>query len=142
MEHPDNVFVMPSEASLQHEHKGELDFPHFVAWSDTERDLSAWLSNSIQQDAMKKIYDMENLMMESGDEKLIEDWRKLQTSDHFYYMCTKWFADGDVHKYFNPYESPYESFVTYMNVLADLQHRAKKSKKTKKKAVLVPVAKK
>ena len=62
-------------------------------------------------------------VLASGDETLIADWRKLQTSDHFYYMCTKWFADGDVHKYFNPYESPYDAYINYMNILDNVRAR-------------------
>lgn len=123
LKHPDNGFVTPSEAIDRFDHYDELSYPHFVSWADTERDLSAWLSNSIQRDAMKKTYGMEKEIIESGDSQLIDDWRRLQTSDHFYYMCTKYFADGDVHKYFNPYESPYEAFITYMNILSDLRHR-------------------
>jgi alpha-amylase len=63
---------------------------------------------------------------QSGDPRLLDDWRKLQTSDHFYYMCTKYFADGDVHKYFNPYDSPYDSFINFMNVLDNLRGRLPK----------------
>ena len=123
LKHPDNSFITPSEAISNYEHQGEISFPHFVSWADQERDLSAWLSNSIQRDAAGKVYSLQKEVMESGDEQLIEDWRKLQTSDHFYYMCTKYFSDGDVHKYFNPYETPYEAFITYMNIIADMKHR-------------------
>ena len=70
---------------------------------------------------------MEKAVKESGDEKLIEDWRKLQTSDHFYYMCTKWFSDGDVHKYFNPYNSPYDAYINFMNVLDNLDYRCREA---------------
>jgi len=63
------------------------------------------------------------------DPVLQEDWRKLQTSDHFYYMCTKFWADGDVHKYFSPYESPYEAFIAYMNVMHDMRLRLENVKK-------------
>jgi alpha-amylase len=131
MQHPDNDFVTPSEAIKRYQVRDELDYPHFVSWADTERDLSAWLSNPIQHDAMKHIYAMEKDVLKTKDKKLITDWRRLQTSDHFYYMCTKWFADGDVHKYFSPYESPYEAFISYMNAVQDLRLRvANKSKKT------------
>jgi len=129
LKHPDNDFVTPSEAIERYEHKGELDVPDFTSWADIERDLSAWLSNPMQSDAMKKLYLLEKKILSSGDEKLIEDWRRLQTSDHFYYMCTKWFADGDVHKYFNPYETPYEAFINYMNVVTDLKLRIAEAKK-------------
>ena len=127
-----NDFATPSEALDRYSHIGEVDAESFVSWADTERDLSAWLDNSMQKEAIKHLYGLEQKVLESDDDKLIEDWRKLQTSDHFYYMCTKWFADGDVHKYFNPYESPYEAFINYMNTLADLKLRLKKIKKSPK----------
>lgn len=123
LKHPDNNFVTPSEAIKKYKPVAELDIPYYVSWADTERDLSAWLSNSIQNDTITKVYDMEERVLKSKDKDLIEDWRRLQTSDHYYYMCTKWFADGDVHKYFNPYESPYEAFISCMNVLNDLELR-------------------
>lgn len=120
LRHPDNDFVTPSEAIERYASQGELDFPYLVSWADTERDLSAWLSNAMQKDALEKLYALEERVLATGEERLIEDWRRLQTSDHFYYMCTKWFSDGDVHKYFNPYDSPYEAFINFMNALKDV----------------------
>jgi len=121
--HPDNDFVTPSEAAGRYQIKDVLDVPHIVTWADTERDLSAWTGNEIQRSAIDFIYSLETQVLKSRDDSIIEDWRRLQTSDHFYYMCTKWFADGDVHKYFNPYESPYDAFISYMNVANDLKLR-------------------
>lgn len=123
LRHPDNDFVTPSEAVKRYQPVAELDVPDYISWADTERDLSAWLSNSMQHDAMRIVYDMERDVLATKDEHIIRDWRRLQTSDHFYYMCTKWFADGDVHKYFNPYESPYDAFISCMNALQDLKLR-------------------
>lgn len=123
LRHPDNGFVTPSEAVEKFEAKDEVDVPYFISWADVDRDLSAWRSNPMQYDALNKVYSMERDVMTTMDEALINDWRKLQTSDHFYYMCTKWFADGDVHKYFSPYSSPYEAFIAYMNALKDLRMR-------------------
>ncbi len=128
LKHPDNNFVTPSEAIRLYEPMAELDVPHFVSWADIERDLSAWLSNPIQNEAINKLYELEKEVLATDNEDIIEDWRRLQTSDHFYYMCTKWFADGDVHKYFNPYESPYDAFISFMNVLNDLKLRISDSK--------------
>ena len=88
-----------------------------------ERDLSAWKGNPIQESALTSLYNLESKVKDTHDERLISAWRKLQTSDHFYYMCTKYFSDGDVHKYFNPYESPYESYINLMNILDDLNTR-------------------
>ncbi len=115
-------FVTPSQA-LNREVKDEVDVHNFMSWADVERDLSAWVGNKIQDSAIDELYKFEGKVMASGDEKLKEDWRKLTTSDHFYYMCTKWFSDGDVHKYFNPYETPYEAFINFMNILNDMTGR-------------------
>jgi alpha-amylase len=135
LKHPDNDFVTPSEAADKYPAMDEVDAPYIVTWADTERDLSAWTGNSIQSSAIRLIYNLEKDILGSGDDKLIDDWRKLQISDHFYYMCTKWFADGDVHKYFNPYDSPYDAFISFMNVANDLKlrvgERLKKSSKNR-----------
>ena len=128
LKHPDNDFITPSEAVAKYSPKAELDVPHFVSWADVERDLSAWLSNPMQHDALQKLYELESAVLAANDKALLQDWRRLQTSDHFYYMCTKWFADGDVHKYFNPYESPYDAFISCMNALQDLRMRITKKR--------------
>jgi alpha-amylase len=123
LKHPDNSFVTPTEAVEKYQTHGELDVHNFISWADSERDLSAWKSNYLQEDAFKKIYEMQEKIEKTKNEDLIEDWRKLQTSDHFYYMCTKFWSDGDVHKYFSPYESPYEAYIYFMNALQDLDIR-------------------
>ena len=117
----DNNFKTIQEAATLYPSVGEIDCPQTISWADTERDLSAWLGNQMQREAANKIYKLENAVLATKNKKSIDSWRKLQTSDHFYYMCTKWFSDGDVHKYFNPYESPYDCFISYMNILSDLQ---------------------
>lgn len=119
----DNVFYTVSEAADAAEPAGELSMPHTVTWADTERDLTAWLGNSMQHEAMYHLYALKDAVMRSNDIDLIGDWRKLQTSDHPYYMCTKWFSDGDVHAYFSPYKSPYDAFLAYMNVIRDMRYR-------------------
>jgi alpha-amylase len=123
LKHPDNDFVTVTEASRRYSTVGEVDVPYYMSWADIERDLSAWLGNAIQREAIENLYSFEAKVKTSGDKKLIHDWRKLTTSDHFYYMCTKWFADGDVHKYFNPYHTPYEAFIAFHNVLHDIAYR-------------------
>lgn len=105
--------------------KGELDIHHPISWADMERDLSAWLGNKMQQAAIHELYNFEKEIKKFRDKKLLSDFRKLTTSDHFYYMCTKYFSDGDVHKYFNPYETPYDSYVSFMNILNDIAFRLK-----------------
>ena len=123
LKHPDNDFKTPSEIAQCYEPVDTVDVPHLISWADTERDLSAWLGNAMQSNAIHELYRLENEVKTTSDEKIIADWRKLQVSDHFYYMCTKYFADGDVHKYFNPYNSPYDSYINFMNVLSNLQSR-------------------
>ena len=121
----ENNFVTVSEAIDRNEPVGEIDVPHMVSWADTERDLSAWLGNAMQSNALHELYKMEGTLKELADPELLADWRKLTSSDHFYYMCTKYWADGDVHKYFSPYESPYDSYINFMNVLDNIQTRMK-----------------
>ena len=123
---PDNNFMTLSRAIQTYTPAGELDVPHMVSWADMERDLSAWLGNAMQSNALHELYRLEEAVKASGDPQLLHDWRRLQTSDHFYYMCTKWFADGDVHKYFNPYESPYDSYINFMNCLDNVRSRLRR----------------
>jgi alpha-amylase len=118
-----NDFLTVSQAIDRYPAVGEVDVPHMISWADTERDLSAWLGNSMQANALHDVYALADEVTGTEDEVLIDDWRKLQTSDHFYYMCTKWFADGDVHKYFNPYDSPYDAYINYMNILDNIRGR-------------------
>ncbi len=115
-------FHLPSEVATL-KPVGTLDVKSPMSWADVERDVSAWLGNNMQNAAAQHLYSLLPIIKETGDKKLLEDWRKLSTSDHFYYLCTKWFADGDVHKYFNPYESPYDGFIAFMNVLNDMKQR-------------------
>ena len=129
LKHPDNDFATPSEIIRKYPTMGKLDVHNLISWADMERDLSAWLGNKMQQASLRRIYEIENMVLKSGNKSLIEDWRKMQTSDHFYYMCTKWFNDGDVHKYFNPYDSPYESFMIFTNAINDIIMRLKERNK-------------
>ena len=126
MKWPDNNFMTPSETVATYEPLGELDVPNMLSWADSERDLTAWVGNAMQSNALTELYALEKSVKAANDQKLLENWRKLQTSDHFYYMCTKYFADGDVHQYFNPYESPYDSYINFMNVLDNLRNRISK----------------
>lgn len=117
-------FFTPAETTKTFIPEKVYDVPFYLSWADTERDLSAWVGNTMQQNALTKIYEIENLVKKTKDKNLIETWRKLQTSDHFYYMCTKYFNDGDVHKYFSPYDTPYDAFVYFMNIFSDIKTRA------------------
>ncbi|MDP7069124.1 MAG: glycoside hydrolase family 57 protein [Candidatus Peribacteraceae bacterium] len=117
--------VTPSQviADWNKEHAHEYDVHDTISWADMERDLSAWTGNHIQDAALQSIYALEDQVKMTGNTQLIEAWRRLLTSDHFYYMCTKYWSDGDVHKYFSPYESPYEAYRRYSHALADLRFR-------------------
>ena len=100
-----------------------ISVPHPISWADEERDLTAWLGNELQDEAFGKLYSYQHLIKACNDPDIQRDWLYLQTSNHFYYMCTKWFSAGEVHRYFNPYGSPYEAFINYMNVLSDFMIR-------------------
>ncbi|MEO6109949.1 MAG: glycoside hydrolase family 57 protein [Candidatus Saccharimonadales bacterium] len=127
---PNNTFYTVSEAIDVNKPAGTISMPSTVTWADSERDLTAWTGNSMQQEALTHLYSLEADILRTGDETLISDWRHLQTSDHAYYMCTKWFTDGDVHAYFSPYESPYDAFLYYINVIRDLRWRLHETHKT------------
>ncbi len=126
---PRNNFLMASQACDTFEAVDEVSMSHTVTWADSERDLTAWTGNRMQVEALQYIYAMEDSILRSRDEQLIDNWRNLQTSDHFYYMCTKWFNDGDVHAYFSPYESPYDAFLYYLNVVRDVNYRVNEHRK-------------
>jgi alpha-amylase len=113
------VFHTPSEISDDLQPVAGIDCPHAISWADEERDLTAWLGNDLQNEAYSSLCKVSDTMSACKDQDLHRDWNYLQTSDHFYYMCTKWFSDGDVHQYFNPYGSPYDAFLNYMNILSD-----------------------
>lgn len=119
-------FLTPSEVCKKHQPVAPLHVPYAISWADEERDTSAWLGNELQNEAFEKLYAVRELVIASGDKTLLQDFLRLQESDHFYYMCTKFFSDGAVHKYFNPYETPYEAFINYMNVLSDFLVRVQK----------------
>ena len=125
--HSNFTFNTPSELGEKLQPISAIHVPHPISWADEERDLTAWLGNELQDEAFDKLYSLSGKMKHCKDPGLLRDWRYLQTSDHFYYMCTKWFSDGDVHKYFNPYGTPYEAFINYMNVLSDFMIRVDQS---------------
>lgn len=120
---PGNTFMTVSEVIDAFEPVDQVDVPNTTTWADTERDLSAWLGNALQSTAIHALYDLQADIIKTGDFNLIEDWRRLQTSDHFYYMCTKYFNDGDIHAYFSPYDTPYEAYINFMNAYHDLKYR-------------------
>lgn len=137
----DFEFLTPKEAAAKHQPVAPLHVPYPISWADEERDLTAWLGNELQNEAFEELYKTREKVNALKDEALIHDYNCLQASDHFYYMCTKLFADGDIHSYFTPYATPYEAFINYMNVLSDFilrvdneyeKQKGKTSKRTKK----------
>ena len=115
-------FLTPVEAAQKHQPMAQLDVAQFISWADTERDLTAWLGNHMQNDAIRNLYALEPKVRKTRNASFLDIWRKLQSSDHFYYMCTKWFSDGEVHRYFNPYLSPYDAYINFMNILSDVSN--------------------
>jgi alpha-amylase len=126
LQYPDFGFRTPSQIIPEPSSSPLLDVKETISWADSERDVTAWTGNSMQRDALQALYQLEDRVKDSGDEEALKTWRMLQTSDHFYYMCTKWFADGDVHTYFNPWESPYDAYISYMNILDDFNRKLRK----------------
>jgi alpha-amylase len=119
----DFQFATPRELGEKLQPVSAIHAPYPISWADEERDLTAWLGNELQDEAFEKLYELQEKVNHCTDPTILADWQNLQTSDHFYYMCTKWFSDGDVHSYFNPYSSPYDAFINYMNVLSDFSIR-------------------
>ena len=135
-------FVTPSQAARKHKAVAPIDVPQTISWADEERDVTAWLGNELQQDAFNKLYAQTEKLSILNNPTLWEDFGHLQESDHFYYMCTKFFSDGEVHKYFNPYDTPYEAFINYMNVLSDFIIRVNDALTVSTPEVAAPTKKK
>jgi alpha-amylase len=121
LRHPDWNFATPSELIERYPSRDQISFHRTTSWADMERDLTAWRGNKMQHSALEQAYSLGQYVRMLEDPTVLGIWRKLLTSDHYYYMCTKWFSDGDVHAYFSPYESPYEAFVTFMNAFKDFK---------------------
>lgn len=120
-------FVTPTEAVEVYRASREYDCHFITSWADAERNLSAWMGNVMQQEAIAKVHRLEQAILAVKDADLTHTWAKMQTSDHFYWMSTKGGSDGNVHSYFSPYPSPYDAYIYFMNVLADLQIRLKRA---------------
>lgn len=129
LHNPGIQFGTPSEVNGNIPPVAPLNVPHPISWADEERDMSAWLGNEMQQEAFEKLYSLLPGIKHCADSKILRDWKYLQCSDHFYYMSTKFFTDGSIHAYFSPYQTPYEAFINFMNVLSDFSHRLDKALK-------------
>ncbi|MBU1011221.1 MAG: polysaccharide deacetylase family protein [Bacteroidetes bacterium] len=124
--HSEFKFSTPALLAEKLQPVSAIQVPYPVSWADEERDVTAWLGNDLQDESFDKLYSLGQKVRQIDDPDIQRDWNYLQSSDHFYYMCTKWFSDGDVHKYFNHYPSPYEAYINYMNVLSDFMIRVEK----------------
>ncbi len=120
LRHPEYAFMTPAEVGQRLSPVASLDVPYFMSWADVDRDLTAWRGNNLQEDALQAVYALGKEVYAADNPELLDTWRSLLTSDHFYYMCTKYAADGDVHKYFSPYNNPYEAYINYQNIISDL----------------------
>jgi len=121
LKRPDWEFLTPSEVLAKVPVRAALSFPRIVSWADKERDVSAWVGNEMQQRALREVYALREQVFKRNNAAILRTWRRLLTSDHFYYMCTKFFSDGDVHAYFSPFKSPYQAFLSYMAILEDFR---------------------
>lgn len=122
---PNYQFLLPKEVAKKHPAKGVLPVPYPISWTDEERDITSWLGNELQKEAFNKLFAIQPLVRKKKNAELIEDYSRLQASEHFYFMRTKLFSGTDYHKYLHPYDSPYEAFINYMNVLSDFIERVK-----------------
>jgi alpha-amylase len=120
-------FSTPSEVAKELQVVSAAHVPNPISWADEERDLTAWLGNEMQQEAFEKLYSLQEKVYACNEDEIWQDFEYLQVSDHFYYMSTKFFSDGEVHSYFNPYNTPYDAFINYMNVLSDFEIRVNAS---------------
>jgi alpha-amylase len=116
-------FATPTEIAENFQPVSAVSASYPISWADEERALTAWLGNEMQKEPFEILYRLKDQMQKCTDKDLLKDWNYLQVSNHFYYMCTKFFSDGDVHSYFTPYSSPYDAFINYMNVLSDFKMR-------------------
>ena len=123
LKHEQLDFVTVSEAIDRYQPVGEIDVPWAISWADADRDVSTWLGNDMQFACFNELKDIGKKLKKRGDEELLNVWRRLQTSDHLYYVSTKGLEDGDVHAYFSHYDGPYDGFINYMNVLQDLKQK-------------------
>ena len=113
------TFSTPSEVTENLQPVAAVNIVYPISWADEERDVTAWLGNEMQEDAFNRLYSLTDKINKCSDNKILTDWKYLQTSDHFYYMSTKVLSDGEVHSYFNPFDSPYDAYINYMNILSD-----------------------
>jgi len=123
----DHTFDTPGRCIARSEVGGSLDVPGAISWAEPQTDLSVWMGNAMQGSAFRELYKLRETVYASGDQALLTDWLRLSSADHFFYMCTRYFADGQAHKFYSPYESPYDSYINFMNVLDHIRERAERA---------------
>lgn len=116
-------FETPSNLFSKKKPIDQIHVPYTISWADEERNTSAWLGNELQRSAYDKLYSIRDKVRLCSERKILQDWNYLQSCDHFYYMSTKHFSGGSNH--FSPYETPFEAFTNYMNVLSDFMIRVR-----------------
>ena len=125
MEDDNYEFLLPKEVAKKYPAKDVLPVPYPISWTDEERDTTSWLGNELQKEAFRELFKIQPEVRKKKNADLIDDYTRLQASEHFYFMRTKLFSGADYHKYRLPYDSPYEAFINYMNVLSDFIERCK-----------------
>lgn len=114
-------FVTSSESIKTHPPIKSLRIENVTSWADSEKDNSAWLGNDMQKECIEKLYGLRGIILKLKNRSLLDQWSALQCSDHFYYMSNKQHADGEVHNYFSPFDSPHSAYLSYINILTDLE---------------------
>lgn len=125
LEDKNYAFITPSKAAQKLQPVSAINVPSATSWVDEERDLTAWLGNEMQTEAVDKLYALAPKVARCTDSAILKDWQYLQSSENFYFMGTKFFANGASHTYSSPYPTPYEAFINYMNILSDFAERLK-----------------
>jgi alpha-amylase len=125
LKNPDFRFSTPAEVVKEEKPAGELSVPDFISWMGDEKDLTAWRGNHLQKDALGALYGLARRVRLKKDKRLTEAWRSLQAADHFYYMGNQWHEAGELTRSLNPYPSPYDAYINYMNILTDFSNALK-----------------
>lgn len=117
------TFSTPSQIITEKQPVGDLSVLYPMSWTDEEKDISAWCGNELQDEALSKLYGLAERIHMASDPLLKIDWQRLQDASHFFFMATKYYSNGAVMGKQSPYDSPYEAFMNYMNILSDFIER-------------------
>ncbi|MBQ7456119.1 MAG: glycoside hydrolase family 57 protein [Desulfovibrio sp.] len=128
-------FMTPRHIVKKYDFKDSLTIPNLISWNDEGSDIRGWLGNEMQKDALTNVYQLSHRVRALNDAELLKDYTRLQTSDYFHYMSTRWFSESQPDRP-NPYLSPYDAYISYMNMLKDFEHRLLLEEESKKKSQL------